>query len=53
MYFGKLEMEGNVTRDSVLALIQEKEKIEAEISQMKSVLDGVSSVVTLFDISWC
>jgi hypothetical protein len=45
-------MERNVTRDSVLALIQEKEKIEAEISQMKSVLDSVSSVVTLFDISW-
>lgn len=46
-------MESNVTRDSVLALILEKEKIETEISQMKSVLDGVSSVVTLFDISWC
>jgi hypothetical protein len=46
-------MEGNVTRDSVLALILEKEKIEAEISQLKSVLDSVSSVVTLFDISWC
>jgi hypothetical protein len=35
-------METNVTRDSVLALIQEKEKIENEISQMKSVLDRVS-----------
>jgi hypothetical protein len=46
-------MESNATRDSVLALILEKEKIEAEISQMKFVLDGVSSVVTLFDISWC
>jgi hypothetical protein len=46
-------MESGVTRDSVLALILEKEKIEAEISQMKSVLDSVSSVVTLFDISWC
>jgi hypothetical protein len=46
-------MEGNVTRDSVLALIQEKEKVEAEISQMKSVLDGVSFIVTLFDFSWC
>jgi chaperonin cofactor prefoldin len=46
-------MESNVTRDSVLALILEKEKIETEINEMKSVLDGVSSVVTLFDISWC
>jgi len=46
-------MESNVTRDSVLALILEKEKIETEINQMKSVLDSVSSVVTLFDISWC
>jgi hypothetical protein len=46
-------MERNITRDSVLALIQEKEKIEAEISHLKSVLDGVSSVVTLFYISWC
>jgi hypothetical protein len=35
-------METNVMRDSVLALIQEKEKIENEISQMKSVLDRVS-----------
>jgi hypothetical protein len=35
-------METNVTRDSVLALIQEKEKIENEISQMNSVLDRVS-----------
>jgi hypothetical protein len=43
-------MEGNVTRDSVLALILEKEKIETEISQMKSVLDSVSSVVTLFEL---
>lgn len=33
-------MERNVTRESVLALILEKEKIEAEINQMKSVLDG-------------
>jgi len=46
-------MERNVTRDSVLALMQEKEKIETEISQMKSVLDGVSSAFTLFDITWC
>jgi hypothetical protein len=43
-------MERNVTRDSVLALILEKENIEAEISQMKSVLDGVSFV---FDVSVC
>jgi hypothetical protein len=35
-------MEGNVTRDSILALILEKEKIEKEISQMKSMLDSVS-----------
>jgi hypothetical protein len=49
-YVGQLEMEGNVTRDGVLALILEKEKIEAEINDMKSVLDGVSSVVTLFGI---
>jgi len=33
-------MESNVTRDTVLELILEKEKIETEISQMKSVLDG-------------
>jgi len=46
-------MERNVTRDSVIALILEKEKIEAEINQMKTVLDGVSSVVTLFDVTWC
>jgi hypothetical protein len=46
-------MERNVTRDSVLALILEKEKIEAEINQIKSVLDVVSSVLTFFDISWC
>jgi hypothetical protein len=37
-----LEMEENVTRDSVLALVFEKEKIESEISQIKSVLDSVS-----------
>jgi hypothetical protein len=37
-----LEMGENVTRDSVLALISEKEKIEGEISQIKSVLDSVS-----------
>jgi hypothetical protein len=35
-------MDTNVTRDSVLALIMEKEKIESEINQMKSVLDSVS-----------
>lgn len=35
-------METNVTRESVLALIQEKEKIENEISQTKSVLVCVS-----------
>jgi hypothetical protein len=35
-------MEENVTRDSILALMLEKEKIEKEISQMKSVLDSVS-----------
>ena len=44
-------MERNVTRESVLALLLEKEKIEAEINQMKAVLDGVSFVVTLFDFS--
>lgn len=37
-----LEMGENVTRDSVLALMFEKEKIESEISQIKSVLDSVS-----------
>lgn len=46
-------MERNVTRDSVLALILEKEKIEAEITQMKGVLDSVSSVFILFGISLC
>jgi hypothetical protein len=51
IYLEKVEMERNVTRESVLALILEKEKIEAEINQMKSVLDGVSFVVTLFDFS--
>jgi hypothetical protein len=35
-------METNITRNSVLALMQEKEKIENEISQMKSMLDSVS-----------
>jgi chaperonin cofactor prefoldin len=48
VYIGQLVMERNVTRDSVLALILEKEKIEAEINHMKSVLDGVSSVHSLF-----
>jgi hypothetical protein len=38
----KLEMADNVTRDSVLTMILEKEKIETEISQIKSVLDSVS-----------
>jgi hypothetical protein len=42
MYEEKLEMEGDVTRDSVLALILEKDNIETEISQIKSVLDSVS-----------
>lgn len=37
-----LEMGENITRDSVLALVLEKEKIESEISQIKSVLDSVS-----------
>jgi hypothetical protein len=46
-------MERNVTRDTVLALIQEKEKIEAEITEMKSVLDSVSSIFTLFAILLC
>ncbi|KDR07730.1 26S proteasome non-ATPase regulatory subunit 9 [Zootermopsis nevadensis] len=39
-------MEANVTRDSVLALIHEKEKIENEISQFKSVLDRNSVGMT-------
>jgi hypothetical protein len=37
-------METNITRNSVLALMQEKEKIENEISQMKSVLESVSII---------
>lgn len=41
----KLEMRENVTRDSVLALVLQKEKIESEISQIKSVLDSVSVVM--------
>jgi hypothetical protein len=51
IYLEKLEMERPVTRESVLALILEKEKIEAEMSQLKSVLDRVSVVVKLFDVS--
>jgi hypothetical protein len=48
VYIRQVEMERNVTRDSVLALILEKEKIEAEISHLKSVLDGVSYVRSFF-----
>ncbi|KAJ9579558.1 hypothetical protein L9F63_004743 [Diploptera punctata] len=33
-------MEPNVTRDSILALIEQKDKLESEINQMKSILDS-------------
>jgi hypothetical protein len=50
VYIGQVEMERNVTRDSVLALMLEKEKIEAEINHLKSVLDGVSSVLFIHSL---
>ena len=38
-------MESSITRDGILALIEEKEKLESEINQMKSILDSVSNYI--------